>query len=179
MKKSILLLFILLALSLYSQEKQNDATWKETVDFISEYVATMNTGMELFYPDFGNTFIEQFEYRVEDDNLIVNHKGKDFNVNYSIDMKYLKKGYYMNGAFNLISIPKKGIMEDIRKGTTRWVGINLGIHDCISKVMSSENKLIKCKRPLTGQRKQYYNRLVKAFNHIIYLANEKRKKSKF
>jgi len=68
MKNLVLVSLVLFTLTLSAQEKQNDATWDETVEFLEENISYLNGNYENYY---------SFQLFIENSNRL-KIKGKDF-----------------------------------------------------------------------------------------------------
>ena len=166
MRKIKLLTFLTLMLGsiTQAQEKQNDATWEETVDFIKN-------NMEVFKKN-GNRYSREavisdkeiiYKEIYAEDKFTYILKLEDFNKLTAGKLKFEGGSESNNPVFYL----------QTEGDLVRWewdssTGENdLGYQNFLS---------IKIYLGIDNPK---FKRLVKAFKHLAYLANEKRKESKF
>ena len=154
-----------------AQEKQNDATWNETIEFLTDnlqYTAPVKGNFETFV-----------ECKIVNNDFLVQKKIQstyygevnscEFNYNLSFDkIDIIEVNSYANTDITPILFKLKGdLVKNIKscKGST-WGRRNGEIEFTNNLSISFPNKDLA-------------NRMAQAFRHLVYLANEKRKQSKF
>lgn len=164
--KTLTLLALMLGSIVTAQEKQNDATWEETVDFIKENLQYAVADPEYFEKKVKYTIIDnkELEYKVlevsSDDcfwkstnNIPLNKIEKASYIDYTKDSYYKENNIYC-------ALKIKTSEEYIKYSNCKKTRFGKEINLLFSSV-----QLTKC--------------MVKAFNHLAFLAKEKRKESKF
>lgn len=179
--KNLLFVFLLLFMQgqkLYSQDKQNDATWEETIDFLKEYVSYLNYKSKKIS---GRIYKSHITYhqkiKVDSKEIIVeryftntksNYCSKDDIETVRMNLKDLigtsrQGSLILKSNGNLVSLTsidcyndngKTGFSENVDLVDYFWISLNTNDKNTI-------------------------NRIEKAFVHLAYLAKEKRQKSKF
>lgn len=157
----------LLSTGIYSQEKQNDATWEETISFIKENLSIYN------FVTHSNPYGEINNTMTIDNKglLILTRKYRDgssgifkANLKNLIEIRRLLTPFSIDLVFEDYSV-------EINDGRDNY--IRLPIYRKRDHYDKNKNELhISEKAPL-------FNRMLKAWTHLAYLANEKRKNSKF
>lgn len=150
MKKALLLLLTVLTFSVtIAQEKQNDATWEETVKFLEENIRYLN----------GDTEYHSQELVIENlDKLIVSGKAFD-NGNewtYTLILKDIKKVFLSTINKNQIRLNAYGKV-----------------------IKQNDGKLFPAIGIYYRNKEDMANRIIKAFKQIAYYNHQRQKESKF
>ena len=155
MKKIIcsLFLFFITTNSLFSQEKQNDATWEETISFIEKHKNKLH--FDKYLNVFGELMISRDEYTnrkyqkvTRFENQIESKKYLNVNMFYSNGRSHGGMTFYLLALFKAELNNNSFILFD-----SNGSKIYFNIYDAYFK-----------------------ERLFKAFSHLAYLAVEKKKK---
>lgn len=148
--------------NIVAQEKQNDATWEETISFLKENISRFDQPTDAYYFD-QNIIIRE---RIDSNN---DPKSKRI---YSAESKDLLS----------IDIEKTSIRLTFRKNSVKFKNLYNNKFqyedETIISLCSVWNK-DECKKRLYNSDDEFVKRIYKAFQHLAYLAKEKRKKSKF
>lgn len=158
----LIIIFTLNYTNICAQEKQNDASWLETVDFISTNIKTLRGNLGV-----NNT--STLETKISNDKTIITIKNFYFDSSYtdirSFNLNDLGSVYLKSGNnYNYLML---------------WTREE-GLVDC-----KKENDItVPCNFVEIGvDSKEMRERFFKAFKHLSYLANEKynetKSKSKF
>lgn len=157
MKKTFLtLLLLFIANFSIAQDASNDATWEETVQFINENVK--------FIKECGKASSDKkpYSFYIEGEELLVEQEhfyGDDWRVYESADLKKLKE-VTCNGSKSMIFMDFTGAYL-IKYIKSREKGRTSKYEEDEYKIKVSDSEMHK--------------RLLKAFQHLAYLATEKRK----
>lgn len=174
MKKTILTLalFITSLTLTFAQEKQNDATWEETIEFLKNNIdrfshsedQTLSTGKHL---------ISNYEYSIEG-NFLKNTTPNWCNV--KTDLIQLKNVTLTSNGIKLF-LNKNAVVTTFIDSRNKQYYTDYRISWC--KTLVRENNELTCKESYWNDSDEFIQRMYKAFKHLAYLANEKRKQSKF
>lgn len=185
---TVLLLYVATAFvtKVNAQEKQNDATWEETIDFIKKYSYLIEDVKYFDNPD----------VTIDDEYIYLSSSGYAY---YSSSSTYNGEFYTTEIKINnTIKLP----IENIRKLEDYWenkdvlylvenVYISADLKkdksasyndkdypETYEKYQNSWDEFKLYFNESSSNYKEDSNRLRKAFYHLAYLANEKRKKEK-
>lgn len=192
MKKTFLTLVLLFIANFsIAQDASNDATWEETIDFISENLHYFDLKQEItkvHYKTREETYYNfSWARHIEKDKIKVNFICSNHDVigdyDYEADLKNLKKVELINhnngNLFFHLSFESLAVSE-----------ISKGSHDIRKMdVININLKTYWYRDEKEGEPYKYsggfnvtdeiVQRMYKAFQHLAYLAGEKRKQSKF
>jgi hypothetical protein len=170
LKTVITLLLISLSFTTYAQEKQNDATWEECIEFINVNIYSI---LRYTYMDKGNS-PWGYNYSINNTKFIAK-KNSAYKPEYSLilsNLKVAEKG------------PKYGTIN------TKHVGEHCNNFGTITirttndlkmgeEYTGTSNDVSDTQMILIIEDDEMRERMLKAFKQIAYLAAEKRKDSKF
>lgn len=167
MKKIVLIVTLLTAsVALNAQEKQNDATWEETIEFLKEYVP-------------------KFNHRRSIENLKVNDLNDSGDEEYYIKENtiYFKYKEWTNTR-NLLNLADVYITEDNAGAKNVKLDFDDGFQKSsygidLTELLTIHEDNSRSVKYYVDPKGEAVNRLIKAFKHLAYLAKEKRKQSKF
>lgn len=179
MKKVIIVALLIFTTLIYinAQEKQNDATWEETVEFLKTNINKLSITQN----DDHNS--SRISYKIVDEILF-----KNYNLSYgdgemNVNLKNLKSVEYNYDKY------AKGIkLSFTNMSVTRTIKWKTGnkteslqmdgftIQSC--KYINYAEK-IGCTSVAWSEKDEMVQRIYKALKHLAYLANEKRNNSKF
>lgn len=179
MKKTFLTLMLLFIANLsIAQDASNDATWEETIDFISENISLFDRTIKTSR---GTAKLDlQVEFRVENVSLKATLTNKYLQNILCGRLKDIKNVELVNDAetgevaIKIVFLDNTVSVESNNgKSTQSLIGIPL-----YSKVDLGSNEywLGSDGFDVTDE---IVKRMYKAFQHLTYLAGEKRKQSKF
>lgn len=177
-----ILLFISLSQFSLAQEKQNDATWEETIDFLQKNVAVfltkeeivVNGGKNRYYVNteeikFENGFMKVFKHMYAKNAFDLHpHASVDLSKLNNVEFKVINDANVLILNFEPNSV-LSSVLE-VPNETKR------------TSVFHFSNCIIRgdvCVEYAWFKNDEIIVRLEKAFKHLAYLANEERKKSKF
>lgn len=161
MRKIRLLTFLALMLgsivSTQAQEKQNDATWEETVEFINDNLQYAIPITEFKQEEIKCEILNNEKLKIE---VIKIKDGERCTYKYThiIPLRKLKEARYYIVHGEGVELEFAG--KYVKTLTCKWSNFA-----SVSRIVFSSQELAK--------------RMAKAFKHLAYLANEKRKESKF
>lgn len=181
--KTLTLLVLMLGsiVTTQAQEKQNDATWEETIEFLRDNISKFNI-IQTYKKSYKDTPSKiENKYTIERDLIIANSGDWLFKA----DLRELKAVliakrlgssdkqpvYHFQLEFTKNSVSSRYNDGEEPKG--KHIIISLCEYIYITKEDSS------CSDPLWKIDDEFVQRMLKAFKHLAYLANEKRKESKF
>ncbi|WP_074940612.1 hypothetical protein [Algibacter lectus] len=178
MKKLNLIVFTLLIFSannVHSQEKQNDATWEETINFISEnlkYTVIESLQQKFNQQSFDNeyaTIANKTKHSIKD-NFLNTKFSSTYNKDKSVSYVYFET------PLNKL---KKVTLEKAINDEFTTFNIGLKLTGKFAKRTSDDEEKFFDSILLSFDDHTLANRMTKAFQHLAYLASEKRKQSKF
>lgn len=158
-----------------AQEKQNDASWQETISFLKENISSYNI---IVKSKFKNTQPSTtYSFNIEDDGILKSTKS---DISYEANLKYLIRpvqgiSKFGQTYFNLI-FENGMVNKKYPGGSEREFVIFLPTYTSMkydSNTKFSEGVL------LFEKDDELPKSIFKAFQHLAYLAKEKRKESKF
>ena len=149
--KILIILTLLLGstISIQAQEKQNDATWEETIEFLK-----------------GNIQYMESTNKSRISNIKLDNKTLEYRINFGSDYSYFHIVQINLNKLNSVSLTSKNNIE-----------LNL-IGDFVIK-SGQDNEKHRQNNDWVKFDKSIRDKMLKAFKHLAYLANEKRKESKF
>lgn len=171
-------LLTLLALMLGSivptqaQEKQNDATWEETISFLNKNISKLNIPGGTYLHSVNETKLEQFS-------------DSRSNISRRVDLIELKSAKFTNSTneghncknFNQIKLDfTKNTVSIFLLDDEYYLENHFFIPLCGKYI---DEPSCRCVTNLWNEQDIFIQRFLKAFKHLAYLANEKRKESKF
>ena len=165
MKNLALLIFLAVTLFSNAQDSSNDATWEETIDFLNENDSFFLA--EWYYNKANHR--KTLEFRIDDYRFLkIKHKSYQKYVStYVVDLDHLFKvslppdnGVYENWIFLKVSSDRYGKLERLDEETAKSKKYDADVFSVFIK-----DKLM-------------YPRILKAFQHLNYLANKKREKER-
>lgn len=149
-------------LTTQAQQRQNDATWQETVDFIEKNMKYLEN----------SKLYETIDVILTDYFIIIQYEQHNLN-----------KDLYCEGIYKIPvnMLDQIYVFESIVHFKTTEKNIQLKYKNCRGYPWIDNNgkKEFKKVAYLKFATKDLATRIGKAFKHYVYLANEKRKKSKF
>ncbi|WP_336127787.1 hypothetical protein [Mesoflavibacter sp. CH_XMU1422-2] len=166
MKYKILTIFCLvLVMFVKAQEKQNDATWEETISFIKDNVG-FAVGSPNFYQEVINLKVSQGKYLIFE---VVKSSDPDNHCNHEFTQK-----------LDLDNLSKVELL-DLDDYDAKRLKIKKRIYLTATRIETSVcgGNRNKTNMSLIFNSKEMTERMLKAFTHLAYLANNKRPKSKF
>ena len=165
----IILLIILLVPTFHmkAQEKQNDATWEETVDFLKENLPRLDRTAQ---PPLQTI-------NIEDNHLKIKNDLAHNTWYYEVDLENFQDFQIENSKSRSNETDIYYILN-FEKKTVRRTYSNLNKSDIFSEMVIRLCWGNQCDLNDIKNTK-LINRLSKAFEHLAYLAEEKRKESKF
>ncbi|MDO1502107.1 hypothetical protein Q2T40_18380 [Winogradskyella maritima] len=174
MKKAFVVIYVILtSLTVFPQEKQNHATWEETVAFIDKYIAKASL-LEL--NAMNNTYkINNFNVSINNDllKITINQYSKE-SFKYGYDRTH--KIYRTQLNYNLTDlVSSKWMYLHFRK--SQLVTIN-GKNNVSGNMDFTHDEKLKSFKITGFDDADLKDRLNKAFKHLAYLATEKRKKER-
>lgn len=199
LKQTFLILTILFGMINLSkaQEKQNDATWEETIEFIKENIENFNSSLEVRSKQI--TTESKFNSNIEDNKLvqvsiqsvITYPNNARESKKYSTEIRKVKlkdivkaKFERSPGGFDLLSlyfiensVNQEYKMQSTGKEVEGKVS-SITVVGCEKAYRYSDGR-IKCEGEFWNKNNESIQRILKAFKHLAYLASEKRKESKF
>lgn len=175
MKKLFIFIIAISSFSIKAQTKQNDASWYETIKFLRDNIHYFN--VKSVYVSNGRKSTSQFMISISN--------------NYDLTVRRVSSGYLSNSTTNwkvslydltdakmspgFIKFLKSSV--DVNNGKSKTQQLFLPLNKYREyKTANGKDELVKATPILTEDMK---NRIKKAWIHLAYLANEKRKKSKF
>ena len=174
MKKTILtlILFITTLSVTFAQETQSDATWEETTQFIKKNIDKFSHSVDQTLST-GEHLISNYEFSIEGNFL--NSLTPNWCI-VKIDLLQLKNVTLNSDGIKLFLDKNSVVSTFIKKGNKQYYS-EYKIMWC--KTLIRENEEFKCKESYWNESDEFVQRMYKAFKHLAYLANEKRKQSKF
>lgn len=180
MKKLLLIVLITSGFTINAQTKQNDATWEETVEFLKENIGKFSKTLHST-----NAKTKQFSVPFKTNYEIVNGKigntqtgGYIWQASLSDLVEAVIKEndggsivlYFTKNAVT-VSVPvDNGGYEEQKRN-------DFPISFCVKETI--QNYKVSCNKSQWNTNDSEVQRTLKAFKHLAYLANQKRKKSKF
>ncbi|WP_336129218.1 hypothetical protein [Mesoflavibacter sp. CH_XMU1422-2] len=163
-----ILIFVLVCSFSNAQEKQNDATWQETVNFLNKYKSYFKLGFT-----YNNNLKKWDEYQIEHISI----------TQQSLYFKATKYNYKKQKSKHIeVSIPFAKL-QDIYSGFRQeisTVGNNISfkyrMYDYKGEKIDtrfSKDRYVKT-ISFRIQDDEMRKRIIKAFKHLIYLAEQKR-----
>jgi len=146
MKNLVLVSLVLFTLTLSAQEKQNDATWEETIEFLKKNIHYLNK----------TSGSRKHAYEIDDEQIVKNrYLGKN-ESKYILRLNDLDKIVYENNRYFIYSYGKY-------------------VKNEVNGILRNHSDFF----PVGGEIGKNYLRVIKALEHLAYLANNKRPESKF
>ena len=166
MKNLICLFIAITTISISAQEKQNDATWGETIDFLREFIGLLDGTVvekDFLYGTSTHYTQHNIEYRA-------NYKG----VN-SLHIVAEADGGGYGGWADLSELyyvehDSKKLTIYLKSRGSRSTGMNSSQWESRDETVYILYSLIET---------NIANRITKALKHIIYLNNQRKKKKKY
>lgn len=163
-----------------AQEKQNDATWEETISFLKEHVSRFDSYVTYHKNNSSNSYSRYyhslFTHTINSKGIITQAQEFDNKTFYcKADLKYLKsiKTKQIIGEKPTLKLWFEYDVVDCEKYVDKDSYLDLPYFTDVYFVNSKFQKI----KPLKNDRLR--DKVYKAFQHLAYLAKEKRKKSKF
>ncbi len=148
-------LLILTVTTGIAQEKQNDATWDETIDFIEKY----KSNIEQISIDWYNLGSQEKEYI-------------DFQIIFSSDHITFNR---LNGESSSISIPLRKL-HSCYEANAKWIKIKTTgdyIHYNPADLSKADFNVNRMSIWISDS--EMISRIIDAFDHLTYLSKQKRK----
>ncbi len=171
MKKILILFIIITSVSINAQEKQNDATWEETIGFIKKYKNN-------FSPDSEYDIYTNYKFDIYSDRIVEYY---EFNNEYRKELSKHKKIIYLSKLMKVEDKFKKDLDillyttgKDILKTSEKYY-----YHPQKKQWIYIETeKSSSSFRLLYVPNREMYPRLLKAFKQLAYLATKKREEKR-
>lgn len=171
MKKLLIFFAIVTLTNLNAQEKQNDATWEETIGFIKKYKNN-------FSPDSKYDIFTNYKFDIYSDRIVEYY---EFNDEYRKERSKYKNIIYLS---KLMKVEDK-LKEDLDI-IVRTTGNDVFITEERSYYHPQEKRWIYIETKKRSRsydllyvpNREMYPRLLKAFKQLAYLATKKREEKR-
>jgi hypothetical protein len=180
MKKTLLIITLFIGFgNVNAQDASNDATWGETIGFLKSNISKFDMTLIRFGTSDGYKGVTKESYEIKEsvlERLTVSLSNTSINnETWKADLKELVSVGELSEKTQslLLNFTKNSVLIDDFEYTQR--------QDLFSIVLCSKKNVVTnaCDRYEWKKEDEFVQRMVKAFQHLAYLAKEKRKKSKF